>query len=84
MALGGNFAIHGIEAELTRLGAFAAVEAGVLPLFGHDDPHGLFEAEQAEHAAHRTEMVAPDPPDQEEFGQDDGPDERQLRPTVPS
>lgn len=79
MALGGNFATHGIEAELTRLGAFAAVDAGVLPLFSHDNPHGLLEAKQAEHAAHRTEVVAPDPPDQEEFGQDDAPDEHQLK-----
>ena len=68
MALGSNIASHGIEVELTRLGAFAAMETGVFPLLGHDDPHGFPETEQAEHAAHRAEVVAPDPADQEEFG----------------
>ena len=53
------------------------------PLLGHDDPHGSLAAKQAEHAAHRAEVVAPDPPDEEEFGQDDDPDERQLQPHGP-
>ena len=83
MALGSNFSTHGIQTELAGLSAFAAVDTGVLPLLGHDNPHGFLAAEQAERAAHRTEVVAPDPPDQEELGQKDDPDERQLQPHGP-
>lgn len=83
MALGGKFAGHGVQAELAGLGAFAAVDAGVLAPFGHDDPHGSLAAKQAEHAAHRAEVVAPDPPDEEEFGQENDPNERQFQPHSP-